>query len=72
MYNTLDPKVSNKLSLVRHGWFSPEYELKDKTNSYGKLAYSWLLWRKAKAITAKARWMFTYGGPFNRTISING
>jgi hypothetical protein len=70
MYTTLDPKQTDQLLLVRHGWFSPEYELTDNTFSYGKLSYSGLSRRRAVAISATNTWLFSYEQLFSRTILI--
>jgi hypothetical protein len=70
MYQTLDPKQTTELVLVRHGWFNPEYELTDKVNSYGKITYHRFSPRKATATTATGTWIFRRAGLFNQTIFI--
>ncbi|MES2111827.1 MAG: hypothetical protein V4577_23925 [Bacteroidota bacterium] len=40
MFSTLDTKKANALSLVRHGWLSPRYELTDNGYVYGEMAYN--------------------------------
>jgi len=70
MYKTFDPKQTRELLLLRHGWLSPEYELTDSINSYGRLSYSGLSIRMAMAISAANRWLFKLGYIFSRTIAI--
>jgi hypothetical protein len=71
MYDLLDTKKTNELCLVRHGWFSPEYELTgNAAGSYGKLSYNSLSRRKATAVTAACSWTFKRESFFSRTILI--
>lgn len=70
MYRTFDPQQTRDLSLLRHGWISPEYELTDNVNSYGKLSYSGISVRTAMAMSATNKWLFKLGYIFSRTINI--
>jgi len=70
MYTILDTKQVTELSTLRHGWFSPHYELTDGTYSYGELSYDWLSRRWATATTATGSWLFKRDGIFSRTILI--
>lgn len=71
MYKTFDPKQTNHLSLQRHGWLSPEFELTDSSNnSYGKLAYQWISRRTAMAQSATGTWVFKLGFIFTRSLAI--
>jgi hypothetical protein len=72
MYQTLDPKQTTELVLLRHGWFSPEYELTDRTDSYGNLTYEFLSRRTATVASATNTWIFSYKELFSRTILITG
>jgi len=69
-YKTFDPKQTNELLLIRHGWLSPEFELTDNVNSYGKLFYNWISIRTAMAESATGKWIFKMGYIFTRTIAI--
>jgi hypothetical protein len=70
MYKILDPKTTTELSLIRHGWFSPDYELTDGAESYGRLSYSMLSRRVATAVSATSTWTFAFKQLFSRTILI--
>jgi len=70
MYKTFDPAQTSELLLTRHGWISPEYELTDNINSYGKLAYNGISRRIAMAESATCKWLFKNGPIFSRTIAI--
>ncbi len=70
MYTTLDTKKTNELLLVRRGWFNPEYELTDNTDSYGKMNYRWFPKVMATATTAASTWGFRREGGLSRTILI--
>jgi hypothetical protein len=70
MYKTFDPKQTNELLLLRHGWLSPEFELTDKASSYGKLFYNGISRRMAMAESATNKWIFKMGFVFTRTLSI--
>jgi hypothetical protein len=70
MFKTLDTKITTELSLIRHGWFSPEYELTDGTDSYGRLSYDFLIHRTATAVCATNTWKFGYKELFSRTTLI--
>ena len=70
MYKAFDPKQTQKLVLLRHGWLSPEFELTDQVNAYGRLAYQWLSRRTAIAESATNKWVFRLGMLFTRTIAI--
>jgi hypothetical protein len=70
MYKVLDTKCTNELLLLRMGWFSPEYELTDRADSYGKLSYGTLTRLRATAITANTTWIFQRDGLFSRTILV--
>ena len=70
MYSTIDIKKTNKLYLVRHGWFKAEYELTDNIVVYGKLTYGNIFRFKGVASTANNVWTFKREGIFNPTILI--
>jgi hypothetical protein len=70
MYETFDPKQTTELLLLRHGWVSPEYELTDNNNVYGKLSYNGLSRRMAMAESATHKWIFKMGDLFTRTVFI--
>ncbi len=70
MYKALDLKRTNELLLLRKGWFSPEYELTDRTYNYGALSYGGLSRWKGTATTATTTWLFQREGLFSRTILI--
>jgi len=70
MYNTLDPKTTTELSLIRHGWFNPEYELTDGAESYGRLSYDLLTRHTGTAVCATNTWTFSFKELFSRTILI--
>jgi hypothetical protein len=70
MYRILDPKVTTALSLIRHGWFSPEYELTDGAENYGKLSYDLFSRHTATAVCATNTWTFSFKELFSRTILI--
>jgi hypothetical protein len=70
MYKIFDPKQTNHLLLLRRGWISPEFELTDQVNAYGKLSYQWLSRRMAVAESATNKWVFRLGMLFTRTIAI--
>ena len=70
MYTTLNTKITTELSLLRSGWFSPEYELTDGAESFGKLSYDFLIRRVAKAVCATQSWTFSFKELFSRTIII--
>jgi hypothetical protein len=70
MYKVLDTKRTNELLLLRRGWISPEYELTDRADSYGKLSYNGLARWGATAITANTTWTFQREKLFSRTILI--
>ena len=70
MYTILDPKIITELSFIKQGWFSPEYELADGLNSYGKVTFHRLTRRKATAESATGTWIFQRGDLFKREILI--
>src|ERR1700679_1923993 len=70
MYKVLDTRRTNELLLLRKGWFSPEDELTDSADSYGKLSYGGLTRLRAMAITANTTWIFQREGLFTRTILV--
>src|ERR1700751_674160 len=70
MFNPLDTRKTDDLFMVRKGWFSNEYELSDKINSYGKITYHRLSMCKATAVTATDTWIFKREGIFSRTLLI--
>ncbi len=70
MYKTLDTKNITQLQLLRHGWFTPEYELTDQVDSFGKLSYGFFSRRVATVVTAAGTWTFQFEGAFSRTITI--
>jgi len=70
MYKVLDTKCTNELLLLRKGWFSPEYELTDRADNYGKLLYDGLSRWRARAVTANTTRIFQRQGLFSRTILI--
>ena len=70
MYKVLDTKQTNELLLLRKGWFWPEFELTDRTDSFGKLLYDGFSRRNATAITANMTWTFQRERLFSRTILI--
>jgi hypothetical protein len=70
MYTILDTKKTTELFLLRTGWFTPEYELKDDTDSYGKITYYRLSGCRATAMTANVTWTFQHETFFSSTILI--
>jgi len=70
MFDILDTKKTTGLFLLRHGWFSPQYELTDEAYTYGSMAYTGLSRRRAIVTTALATWLFKWMGPFTRTVLI--
>ncbi len=70
MYTTFNPKQTNQLQLIRHGWLDPEYELTDSALSYGKLSYNGLSRRTGIAQSANNKWLFKLGFIFSRSILI--
>jgi hypothetical protein len=70
MYQELDTTKTNELSLLRHGWWSPEYELTDSVKVYGQLNYSGISKRSATAVTARHTFRFNFEALFSKTILI--
>ncbi len=70
MYKILDPKQTNVLYIKRHGWLTPDYELTDQADSFGKLSYGFFSRRIGTAVTAAGTWTFVFEGVFSRTILI--
>jgi hypothetical protein len=70
MFEPFDVKKTDPLFLVRQGWLNQQYDLTDNTFSYGNMAYSGLLRRKATIKTAKSAWVLNWLGPFNLAINI--
>jgi hypothetical protein len=70
MYQELDITTTNELSLLRHGWWSPEYELTNGLNKYGQLGYDGISKRNAEVRTATCTLYFNFEELFSRTILI--
>jgi hypothetical protein len=70
MYAILDTKNTKEFYLVRQGRFSPEYELTDNINSYGKITYHRLSRGKARAESVNCTWVFQRRALFSRAILI--
>jgi hypothetical protein len=70
MYKELDSKQVNQLSVIRHGWWGPRYELTDGNNSYGNLSYQGISKRYATVETAAGKWTFSFAALFDRSILI--
>jgi hypothetical protein len=70
MYQELDTSKTNELSLLRHGWWSPEYKLTDGVKTYGQISYSGISKRNATAATAAHTFRFNFEELFSRTILI--
>ncbi|MDB5116019.1 MAG: hypothetical protein JWQ79_1511 [Mucilaginibacter sp.] len=70
MYKELDTKQVNQLTVVRHGWWGPEYELTAGNASYGKLCYDGISKRYATAETATNQWTFSFKALFDKSILI--
>jgi hypothetical protein len=70
MYQELDTTKTNELSLLRHGWWSPEYDLTDNVAKYGQLRYKGISKRKAKVILANGALHFNFESFFSHTILI--
>ncbi|MDB5133419.1 MAG: hypothetical protein JWP37_22 [Mucilaginibacter sp.] len=68
MFTTLDARKTDELYLVRRSWFSPEYELTDNANCYGRIKYHRLSGRKATATAANETWIFKREAAFSRTL----
>src|ERR1700722_5125750 len=69
-YAKLDTKQVTELTMLRHGWFSPHYELTDGAYSYGSLSYRWGSGLKATAVSATGTWIFKRDDGFGRKILI--
>jgi hypothetical protein len=70
MYQEINTTTTNELSLLRHGWWSPEYELTDGLNQYGQLSYDGISKRNAEVSTATCILYFNFEEFFSRTILI--
>jgi hypothetical protein len=70
MYRILDTNATNELLVLRKGWLLPDYELTDRTNSFGRLSYNGFSRRKAVAITANAKWKFQRESLFSQSVLI--
>ncbi|MBC7400734.1 MAG: hypothetical protein H7289_12400 [Mucilaginibacter sp.] len=70
MYKELNTTKTNELSLLRHGWWSPEYDLTDNMVNYGKLSYEGISKRNAKVALANNTLRFNFESFFSHTILI--
>jgi hypothetical protein len=70
MYQELDTHKTNELSLLRHGWWSPEYDLTDNMVNYGQLSYEGISKRNAKVALANNTLRFNFESFFSHTILI--
>jgi len=58
MYQTLNTQQTRYVTMNRHGWFDPQFELNDGNALYGRLKYDWIRRRNAYAEAAGRRWTF--------------
>jgi hypothetical protein len=70
-YRAFDQLRSNELTVIRHGWFRPWYELTDGQFMYGKLSYTGWTKRTAMLETASIAWTIVPKGVFSRTLYIH-
>ncbi|BAU54275.1 hypothetical protein [Mucilaginibacter gotjawali] len=70
MYSVLDTKAVNDLSLMRHGWFNPEYELTDGFNIFCKMSYHWFSPIGTVVQSATDTWVFQRENIFTRSLVI--
>jgi hypothetical protein len=70
MYQQLDTTKTNELSLLRRGWWSPEYDLTDGMVKYGQLSYEGISKRNAIAALANNVLRFNFDSFFSHTILI--
>jgi hypothetical protein len=70
MYQELDPKQINELTLRRRGWLTPDYTLTDSVNTYGQLSYDSISKRNAQITTATTRLRVSFEDFFSRTIIV--
>jgi hypothetical protein len=70
MYQQLDITKTNELSLLRSGWWSPEYDLTDGMAKYGQLSYEGISKRNAKVALSNNTLRFNFESFFSHTILI--
>ncbi|MES2277399.1 MAG: hypothetical protein V4592_15350 [Bacteroidota bacterium] len=69
-YRSFDLLRTGELTVIRHGWFRPWYELTDGQFMYGKLSYAGWLRRTATAEVAGNSWIIKCKGAFSRSLFI--
>lgn len=70
-FRSFDQLRVNELTVIRHGFFRPWYELTDGQFMYGKLSYMGWLRRMAVLQTAHTNWQIAPKGLFSRVLYIN-
>jgi hypothetical protein len=70
-YRSFDQLRTNELSVIRHGFWRPWFELTDGQFCYGKLSYN-SLWKTASVLeSAQKTWIVKRKGIFSRALLIN-
>jgi len=70
-YRSFDQLRTNELSVIRHGFWRPWFELTDGQFCYGKLSYDGL-WKVGAILeSAQKTWIIKSKGIFSRVLLIN-
>jgi hypothetical protein len=70
MFRSFSQLKSPDLTIVRSGWFTPDYEITDGTYLYARLTYKGFLWQQAVAETSEAVWNLRFEGYFPRKVVV--
>lgn len=67
-YRSFDQIRVSELTVIRHGWFRPDYELTDGQFSYGSLVYNGFFRLSAVMEIANKSWTIKRKGAFSRVL----